>query len=87
MKMKDFSKPILVKENFYPEFFFHVLHTATGKNRYHVSVTGPSQENIFFTIEKDRNGWWKIIDAPKLPRWILSIEKLLVEAIVENLAD
>jgi hypothetical protein len=86
MTMKDFSKPIPVEQNFCPEFFFHVLHTASGKYRYHVSVIGPKKENVFFTIDKDPGGLWKIVDAPKVPEWIMNIEKRLANAIAENLA-
>jgi hypothetical protein len=87
MMMKDFSKRILIEQNFYPEFFFHVLHTACGKYRYQVSVIGPKGENVFFTIDKDSSGLWKIVDAPKVPEWIMNTEKRLADAIAENLAQ
>jgi hypothetical protein len=83
--MRDFSKRILVEQNFYPEFLFHVLHAASGKQRYHVSVTDRNKQNVFFAMEKRVGGSWKIIDAPKAPGWIITIEKRIEEAIVENL--
>jgi hypothetical protein len=73
--MRDFSKHIHVDQNFYPEFLFHVLHAALGKQRYHVSVTGRNKQNVFFTMEKRSGGSWTIIDAPKVPDWIMTIEK------------
>jgi hypothetical protein len=84
MKMKDFSKRIPVEQDFCPEFFFHVLHSASVQ-RYHVSVTDGNRQNIFFTMEQRASSTWRIINAPKVPDWIMPIEKHLEEAIVENL--
>jgi hypothetical protein len=84
MKMRDFSKRILVEQDFCPEFFFHVLHSAS-EQRYHVSVTDSNRQNIFFTMEQKGVSSWRIINAPKVPDWIIPIEKHLEEAIVENL--
>lgn len=84
MRVRDFVKRVQAGRDFYPEFFFHVLHGASGKLCYHVSTRDLRGKNIFFTMRKNSDGAWKIIDAPKVPDWIFFFETKLAEAIVEN---
>lgn len=84
--MKDFSKKIKADWNFFAEFFFHQLHTVTGQQRWHVSVKDIQGHSIFFNMEQRSNGSWKIVNAPKVPDWIMDLETVLNNSILENLA-
>ena len=83
--MENFTKHVLVAQGFYPEFFFNKIHTATGL-RYHVSVKDKENNPYFFDME-EKEGKWKIIDAPKVPDWIMNIEQKLENAIFENIVN
>ena len=67
--IRDCSKRILVEQEFYPEFFFHVLHSASGKSRYHVTASDRKGQNVFFKLQPGENGFREIFDASKTP-WL-----------------
>lgn len=79
--MQSFIKAIFTEGNTHI-FYFDKIYTASGI-KYHVSVRD-TQQQFFFNIE-EMEGGFKIIDAPKVPDWIMKIEKQLEEAILENL--
>ena len=56
---------------------------TTSDIRYYVSMTGHAQKPYLFHME-NKNGRWIIIDAPKLPQWIHSLQNDLEEYIVLN---
>lgn len=69
-----------------PEFFFHRVFTISGNQRYHVSVKDEVGYPIFFNMELKNNDTWKIVDAPKVPEWILELETILNAAILNAIA-
>jgi hypothetical protein len=83
--MADFKKRILSEEGFYPEFIFYRIFTAKGIG-FHISVIDKNRQSQFFNMEQTAEGW-RIVNAPKLPDWIINIEKKLSDAIDENMAD
>jgi hypothetical protein len=81
--MQNFSKRIPIEKGFSPEFFFNRMYTVNGIS-YHVSVVDRYRQSHFFNMEQKSN-LWRIVDAPKVPDWIMNIEKKLEEAIFESL--
>jgi hypothetical protein len=81
-RMKDFSRRIKAGLNFMPEFFFHRVFTVSGNQRYHVSVKDEVGYPVFFTMEQKHNEDWKIVDAPKVPDWIMKMETVLSEVVL-----
>jgi hypothetical protein len=81
--MQNFSKRILIENGFNPEFFFNRMYTVNGIN-YHVSVVDRYRQAYFFNMEQTSDRW-RIVNAPKVPDWIMNIEKKLEEAIFESL--
>lgn len=84
--MKDFSKRIKTGWGFIPEFFFHRVFTVSGNQRYYVSVNDREGHPVFFNMEQKNNGTWKIVDAPKVPEWIMDVEPVLNNIILEAIA-
>jgi hypothetical protein len=85
--MTEFSKIIFLPEKkVTSEFLFHELKSV-GEIRYGVTVRENNGDSLFFNMERRYNGSWKIINAPKLPNWILSIEKLLQDVILEKTGE
>jgi hypothetical protein len=82
--MHDFTKRILISKGFTAEFLFNHIFTFNGV-RYYVSVTDGKGQTLGFNMEK-KYGRWKIIDAPKVPGWIMNIEEQLEDAISENIS-
>ena len=82
--MRDFASVIRVHDGFSAQFIFNVLHCSSGC-RYFVSVLDGNNESYMFTMEQSQNKSWKIIDAPKLPHWIMETESRLEEVILENM--
>lgn len=80
--MSNFSRRILVHQGFCPEFSFNRIYTTRGIG-FHVSVVDQHKQSRFFTMEQTSEGW-RIVNAPKLPDWIMNIEKKLSESITEN---
>ena len=80
--MQNFTRRIAVDQNFNPEFFFNRIYTVHGM-RYHISVMDGNGQTFAFNMEQ-KNGSWKIIDAPKLPDWIITIESKLQDAIEKS---
>jgi hypothetical protein len=81
--MQNFSKRITIERGFSPEFFFNRMYTVKGIG-YHVSIVGRDRQSYFFSMEQTADGW-RIVNAPRLPDWIMNIEKKLEEAIFESM--
>lgn len=83
--MIDFSKKICVEQNFCPQFNFDVLYTTSGQAKYNVSVPDKAGIAIYFTMKKELEDCWKIINAPCVPQWIMNIESQLNDTIMNIL--
>lgn len=81
--MQNFTKRIVV-EGFGLRFFFHQMYTVKGIG-FHVSVIDKNNRSCFFNMEQTGEGW-RIINAAKVPDWLMNIEKQLADAILETLA-
>lgn len=64
------------------EFSFKRIHTPNGLP-YYVSVIDTNGEVFSFNMKED-TGRWKIINAPKVPDWIIELEKQLANQILIN---
>ena len=64
------------------DFSFKRLQTPNGL-RYHISVNDTNGDVISFNM-KEQQDRWKIIDAPKVPDWIMELEKRLASQIFIN---
>src|SRR5690349_11681999 len=73
--MQNFTKQIAVDTGFSAQFSFHQIYKVNG-SYYHVSVSDDTGQNFAFSMEL-KNGKWKIINAPKVPRWIMTQETKL----------
>jgi hypothetical protein len=82
--MESFTKQIN-RTNGIAEFNFIRVFTPTGI-RYFVRVEGTKYKPCLFTMEL-KNDSWKIIDAPKVPKWIFDMEAILGNAIKENVPE
>lgn len=82
--MKEFSKRIRVDGSFIAEFVFHMLYRASGNHRFYISVQDKSGRHLFFNMDQVDDGLWKIVDAPKVPDWIMQMQKELQNAILER---
>lgn len=78
--MSNFIKPINYDGQVY-EFSFARIQTINGP-KYFVMVDDSTRE-YHFIIEKCKEEW-VLNDAPMVPQWIHDIERLLIEAIVQN---
>ena len=83
--MQSFTQRLYIRDGFHPDFFFNRIHTASGI-RFHVSVVDRFSRNYFFIME-NKEGSWKIINAPKLPDWIMNLEEQLEHAILEHIEE
>jgi len=81
--MKDFTRFIPVHNGMTAEFVFSALRSNSG-NSYFVSVVETDDQSYMFTMREEREKSWKIVDAPKLPSWIIAIQARLQLAILEN---
>jgi hypothetical protein len=81
--MQSFEERIVIEHGFIAEFFFNRIYTTSG-NHFHVFVKDPTKQSFFFNMEQTATGSWKIINAPKLPDWILELEKQLETSIIEH---
>jgi hypothetical protein len=81
--MQSISVHITIEASFKPEFFFNRIYTVDGV-RYHVSVIDTERKSWFFGMQ-ERGGKWQIINAPKVPDWIIDVEKQLELAIYNNM--
>jgi hypothetical protein len=81
--MEDhFTSTIRTKEGNL-NFYFNKIFTAQGV-RYHVSVIPRDNKMITFRMMKENNRWY--IDNPKgCPEWIISLEPVINDVIVEAL--
>ena len=82
--MRDFASVIRLPDGFTAQFIFNVLYSAK-ECRYFVSVLDGNNEPYMFTMEQAADKSWKIINAPKLPQWIMETEPSLEEVILENM--
>lgn len=83
--MNDFNLLIPDNRNQYYEFSFSALHSTSGL-RYYVSVVDDDNRLSVFTMEKRFDDSWKIIDAPKVPAWIMALESTLGQMLRKHLA-
>ena len=81
--MKDFTRFIPIHIRMTAEFVFSALRSNSG-NSYFVSVVETDDQSYMFTMREERDKSWKIVDAPKLPSWIIAIQARLQSAILEN---
>jgi hypothetical protein len=81
--MKDFTKFIPIGNGIGAQFIFSVLPSPSGTG-YFVSVVESDGQSYMFTMREERDESWKIVDAPKLPSWIIAVEAELERAILEN---
>lgn len=77
--MPDFSELIFVEPSLSIEFFFHKINMPRA-NRYHISTRDKEGSYCSFDMEYNSNRW-KIIDAPKVPEWVIAVERRLEEII------
>jgi hypothetical protein len=82
--MKDFARFIPVQDGLTAQFVFTTLHSISG-SRYFVTVIGVDEQSYMFTMKPRDAKSWKIVDAPKLPEWIMAMESRLEGAILENM--
>ena len=78
----DFCHQLLVGGLLHSFYFQRVL--KTGGVRYYVSVADSNTRQHHFETAETFEGKWKIIDAPKVPDWIHSLEEELGKAILSN---
>ena len=83
--MQTFSKCVTVEPRFDPKFHFTKIFSTQGV-RFHVSVIDMEDHPYSFDMVL-KNLEWKIVNAPKVPDWIISVEKKLREIILENMMD
>jgi len=79
---ENFIRRIAIEKDFYPEFFFNRVNTATGK-RYYISVLDNDGRNYLFTMD-EKGSAWEITKSSRVPGWIMAIKKKLEDAIFEN---
>lgn len=84
--MGDFVIKIKADWNFVAEFYFHKVHTTSGRQRYHISVKDVSGNRLFFNMDQKDEHAWKIVNAPKVPDWIMELEPQLQKAILQSIA-
>lgn len=78
-----FTKKIAIESNFAPEFFFNRIYTAGGIH-FHVAVIDKAGNFCHFTMA-EKEGKWKIVNAPQPPEWIMKIEAALDKIICEGM--
>ena len=78
--MKNFTCEISTVDYGPCTFRFSRLYTA-GAIVYYVTTGSATGSHTFTMVANDREGW-RIIDAPKVPDWILALEKELSDRIV-----
>ena len=81
--MKDFTSFVHLPNGIRAEFNFSALRSPFG-NSYFVSVVEGNDQPFLFTMREESDKSWKIVDAPKVPSWILTVEAELERAILEN---
>ena len=81
--MQSFKERILIEHGFTAEFFFNRIYTVSG-SRFHIFLKDHNKQSFFFNMDLDISGSWKIINAPKIPNWILDLEKQLETSIIEH---
>jgi len=66
----------------YADFVLNPIFIGGG-GRYHVSVRDESGRSIFFNMDlKDKE--WQIINAPKVPDWLMYLQTELAAAIITH---
>ncbi|HWI93069.1 MAG TPA: hypothetical protein VNT20_17450 [Flavisolibacter sp.] len=82
--MKDFARFIPLQNGLTAQFVFSALHCSSGC-KYFVTVNRTNGQSYMFTMKPLDAKSWKIVDAPKLPEWIMAMESRLEGAILENM--
>lgn len=85
LTMQSFTRRIDVSLDYSPEFSFNRIATP-GPDRYHVSVLDRDGGQQYFNMDL-KSDRFRIVDAPKVPEWIMRVEDELERAIVENRTD
>ena len=85
LTMQSFTRRIDVSHDYSPEFSFNRIATV-GSDRYHVSVLDSDGAHQYFNMDL-KSERFRIVDAPKVPEWIMRVEDQLERAIVENTGD
>jgi hypothetical protein len=80
--MTHFTKRIQTSKG-HLSFFFNRLFTADGL-RYHVSVVDNNRKAIMFNMEQSE-GRWYFVNPANCPDWLVNIEPLLSDCIIEHL--
>ena len=65
-----------------PQFVFDRIFTVNGAH-YHVSVVDDKGRSQFFNMQFKKDEW-VIIDAPKVPDWIMGLQNELSKAIIDH---
>lgn len=85
LTMQSFTRRIDVSAEYSPDFSFNRIATA-GADRYHVSVL--DRDGVYQYFNMDLKGdHFKIVDAPKVADWIMSVEEQLDRAIFESMGN
>jgi hypothetical protein len=63
------------------KFIFSRIYTVSGI-RFHISVK-EDRDTYFFNME-EKAGVWRIINAPKVPDWIMDLHTELGDAITKS---
>ena len=80
--MEHFVKYI---ETMYGKFNFYINEIETPEGQmYHVSVIGKDKKQVMFVMEKHFNRWY-IKNPIHCPDWIINIEPVLSDEIVQAL--
>jgi len=67
------------------EFHFDEVKTP-GSIKFYVTAFDSSSQCTIFSME-NKEGQWKIIEAPKPPQWIYLFEESLSEIIIQRLSQ
>ncbi|HEV7620994.1 MAG TPA: hypothetical protein VGO09_04640 [Flavisolibacter sp.] len=76
--MFDFKERIIIKDRGSLVFNFIKIHKVEGAD-YFITVEEPANSISFRMRWKKQE--WKIVDAPKVPDWIMEVEEVLSEII------
>lgn len=66
--MKDFVRHLNLQD-FAAHFSFSRI-LCPNSLRYHVTARGPAEQHCEFNMQ-EVGGRWRIIDAPKVPDWVI----------------
>ena len=80
--MRSFIRTIKISNQFNPEFWFEQIQMQRNIG-YFVTVKDQEGKEYAFNMKlKDEK--WKIVNAPKVPEWIITVEDRLEQAILDS---